>query len=82
MIYESINVKGPDTPPPKVPPISMAGGLAAGLASELKTDAIPYGRRFSAAFGGKLQYSLTNHTQCDSLSPHCDRPIKIFKRPV
>ena len=41
--------------PPKVPPISMAGGLAAGLASEFKTDTIPYGRRFSAACGGELQ---------------------------
>ena len=40
---------------PKVPPISVAGGLAAGLASELKTDSIPYGRRFPAACGGKLQ---------------------------
>jgi hypothetical protein len=43
---------------PKVPPISMAGGLAAGLASELKTDSIPYGRirlRRTAACGGKLQ---------------------------
>ncbi|MDP3284348.1 MAG: SPASM domain-containing protein [Desulfobacterales bacterium] len=29
--------------------------LLAGLASELKTDTIPYGRRFPAAFGGELQ---------------------------
>ena len=32
--------------------------LAAGLASELTIDAIPYGRRFPVACSGKLQYYL------------------------
>jgi hypothetical protein len=39
--------------PPKVPPISMAGGFAAGLASELKIEDIPYGRRFPVAYCGE-----------------------------
>ena len=49
--------------PPKVPPAArppifmadMAGGLAAGLASEIKTDTIPYGRSFPDACGEELQ---------------------------
>jgi len=40
---------------PKAQPIIMAGGLAAGLASGLKTDTIPCGRRLLAACGGELQ---------------------------
>jgi wyosine [tRNA(Phe)-imidazoG37] synthetase (radical SAM superfamily) len=49
----------PKFPPAARPPIfmaDMAGGLAAGLASGLKTDTIHCGRRLLAACGGELQF--------------------------
>ncbi len=38
--------------------------LATGLASELKIDAIPYGRRFSVACCGDLQSLISLSTEC------------------